>query len=184
TLRRAVPLLRSDYTFEPVGEQCHTYGVSFWMPFNGTGFLTIDEYLIRSQMSPEFTLGVDTRRTDQDYDLLRKLFTEWRELSQCYFGDYYPLTEYSTANDVWMAWQFDYQDENRGFVQAFRRAECPDDEIKLKLDGLNADSTYTVVNLDTGIRAEMTGRQLMGYGIKVKATKSPSAIIYRYDKIE
>ncbi|MHB0998367.1 MAG: NPCBM/NEW2 domain-containing protein, partial [Armatimonadota bacterium] len=50
TLRRAVPLLRSDYTFEPVGEQCHTYGVSFWMPFNGTGFLTIDEYLIRSQM--------------------------------------------------------------------------------------------------------------------------------------
>ena len=62
TLRRAVPLLRSDCIFEPIAEQCHTYGISFWMPFNGTGFLTVDTYLIRSQMSPEFTLGVDTRR--------------------------------------------------------------------------------------------------------------------------
>ena len=37
TLRRAVPLLRSDYILEPVGNQCHTYGISFWVPFYGTG---------------------------------------------------------------------------------------------------------------------------------------------------
>lgn len=182
TLRRAVPLLRSDYTFEPVGEQCHTYGVSFWMPFNGTGFLTINEYLIRSQMSPEFTLGVDTRRTDLDFDLLRKLFSEWRELSPCYFGDYYPLTEYSTANNVWMAWQFDLEKENRGFVQAFRRAECPDAEINLKLHGLDPRATYAVTDLDTKIRVEMTGRQLMVDGLTVKAGKSPAALVFRYEK--
>ncbi|MCB9784362.1 MAG: alpha-galactosidase [Candidatus Omnitrophica bacterium] len=38
TLRRAVPLLRSDYLFEPVGQQCHTYGLSMWVPFYGTGY--------------------------------------------------------------------------------------------------------------------------------------------------
>jgi alpha-galactosidase len=32
TLRRAVPLLRSDYIMEPVGNQGHTYGFSFWVP--------------------------------------------------------------------------------------------------------------------------------------------------------
>ena len=34
TMRRAVPLLRSDYIMEPVGNQCHTYGISFWYPYS------------------------------------------------------------------------------------------------------------------------------------------------------
>src|SRR5262249_6164602 len=37
TLRRAVPLIRSDYLFEPTGEQCHAYGAALWYPFHGTG---------------------------------------------------------------------------------------------------------------------------------------------------
>ena len=32
TLRRAVPLLRSDYIIEPVGNQCHTYALSCGFP--------------------------------------------------------------------------------------------------------------------------------------------------------
>jgi alpha-galactosidase len=28
TLRRSVPLLRSDYIMEPIGQQCHTYTLS------------------------------------------------------------------------------------------------------------------------------------------------------------
>ena len=148
TLRRAVPLLRSDYIFEPVGEQCHTYGCSFWWPFNGTGFLTQDIYLIRSQMSPEFTMGVDTRPTDQSYDILRKTFKEWKQVSPCYFGDYWPLTGYSLKNDVWMAWQFDRPDLGEGFFQAFRRGDCPEESITLKLRGLDPNATYTVTDLD------------------------------------
>ena len=54
TLRRAVPLLRSDYIIEPVGNQCHTYALSFWMPFYGTGTGAIDPYLFRSVMCPSF----------------------------------------------------------------------------------------------------------------------------------
>jgi len=34
TMRRAVPLWRSDYAFEPVGHQCMTYGISFWLPYH------------------------------------------------------------------------------------------------------------------------------------------------------
>ena len=33
TMRRAVPLLRSDYLLEPVGQQTHTYGIALWIPF-------------------------------------------------------------------------------------------------------------------------------------------------------
>ena len=40
------------------------------------GIMTVDPYMIRSQMSPAFTMCVDTRRKDLDYDLLRKLVRE------------------------------------------------------------------------------------------------------------
>lgn len=181
TLRRAVPLLRSDYTFEPVGEQCHTYGCSFWMPFNGTGFLTIDPYLIRSQMSPEFTMGVDTRIKDQNYNLFRKLFNEWKRVSPCYLGDYWPLTSYSQKNDVWMGWQFDRPDLGEGFFQAFRRAECPDESFTLKLRGLDENATYVVTDLDNPTPKQVTGAELMK-GFIVKSAEKPAALIFTYKK--
>ena len=37
TMRRAVPLWRSDYAFEAIGHQCMMYGLSLWLPFHGTG---------------------------------------------------------------------------------------------------------------------------------------------------
>ena len=37
TLRRAVPLLRSDLILEPTAQQNHTYGIASWIPFYGTG---------------------------------------------------------------------------------------------------------------------------------------------------
>ena len=184
TLRRAVPLLRSDYIFEPVGEQNHTYGISFWMPFNGTGFLTVDPYLIRSQMSPEFTVGVDTRRQDQNYDLLRKLVNEWRQVAPCYSGDYYPLTGYSTANDVWMAWQFDRPDLGEGFVQAFRRADCGQPSARLKLRGLDPAVRYTLTDFDAGSSRQASGRELMDEGLLVEADDRPQAMVIAYRRAE
>ena len=41
TLRRAVPLLRSDWYNSPEGQQCQTYGLSLWFPFQGTGFIGV-----------------------------------------------------------------------------------------------------------------------------------------------
>lgn len=181
TLRRAVPLLRSDYLFEPVGEQCHTYGCSFWWPFNGTGFLTQDIYLIRSQMSPEFTMGVDTRPTDQSYDVLRKAFREWKQVSPCYFGDYWPLTGYSLKNDVWMAWQFDRPDLGEGFFQAFRRAECAEESITLKLRGLDPNATYTVTDLDNPAPMQVQGSELMN-GFLAHSAERPAALIWTYKR--
>ncbi|MEN6338101.1 MAG: alpha-galactosidase, partial [Phycisphaerales bacterium] len=37
TMRRAVPLWRSDYAYEATGHQCMTYGLSLWLPYHGTG---------------------------------------------------------------------------------------------------------------------------------------------------
>jgi hypothetical protein len=36
-----------------------------------------------------------------DYDTLRGLVAQWRQIGPCYFGDYYPLTPYSLDKAAW-----------------------------------------------------------------------------------
>ncbi|HNT37357.1 MAG TPA: alpha-galactosidase, partial [bacterium] len=176
TLRRAVPLLRSDYIFDAVGEQCHTYGLSFWIPFNGTGFIEIEPYLVRSMMAAKFTLGSDVRRKDLNYNLLRKLIAEWREISDYFLGDYYPLTRYSLAEDAWMAWQFNRVDLASGVVQAFRRKESTAFGSQFKLHDLEPEATYVVKNFDNdGRTEEYSGAELMGSGLRIVIDERPAA---------
>ncbi len=180
TLRRAVPLLRSDYIIEPVGNQCHTYGVSFWFPFHGTGSGAADRYMLRSVLCPHFTACFDMRRRDLDYDLLRRILGEWRELAPCYFGDYYPLTPYSLANDAWMAWQFDRPDLGEGVVQAFRRADSAYRSAELRLRGLDPEAAYSVTDLDGPGAVNVSGRELMEKGLLVEMPARPAAAVIRY----
>jgi len=183
TLRRAVPLLRSDYTFEPVGEQNHTYGLSFWMPFNGTGFIEIDPYLVRSLMAPELTLGCDMRRTDLDLALLKRLTEEWRAIADCFLGDYWPLTPYSRGQDVWMAWQFDLPAVGRGVVQAFRRAMCREAAVSLRLRGLEPAATYELRDFDGGPVRRARGGELMRKGLRVELPSPRSAATIAYRRV-
>ena len=64
TMRRAIPLWRTDYRCEPVGTACHTYGLSLWVPFSGTGAAEVDRYVFRSNMSPFCNCLWDIRGPD------------------------------------------------------------------------------------------------------------------------
>jgi alpha-galactosidase len=180
TLRRAVPLLRSDYIIEPVGNQCHTYALSFWVPFYGTGTGAIDPYGFRSVMCPSFTACFDMRKTDADWDLARKLVGEWRKIAPMMVGDYYPLTPYSLANDAWIGWQFDRPEEGDGMIQAFRRAESIYRQADLKLRGLDADKEYAITDLDTNAITRKQGRELMEQGLAIEIVKKPGAALLTY----
>ena len=59
-----MPLLRSDYLLEPVGNQGHTYGISFWIPLSGTGTGTYAAYDFRSNMVPLLNCIWDVRGKD------------------------------------------------------------------------------------------------------------------------
>ena len=93
-------------------------------------------------------------------------------------GDYYPLTDYSQAGDVWMAWQFDRSDLGGGMVQAFRRSQCQYESMMLKLYGLDPSETYRLFNIDTKETFDMSGRELMEQGFLCAiGTTSGSAVI-------
>jgi alpha-galactosidase len=182
TMRRAVPLLRSDYIIEPVGQQGHTYGLSFWFSFYGTGSGRSDVYAFRSTMCPHFTACYDMRERGLPYDQLRTLFAQWREVAPYMLGDFYPLTAYSIASDVWIAWQFDRPDLSAGMVEAFRRADSPYETARFRLSALDPDADYEVQDLDTPNVTRLTGRQLMEDGLVVSMPDRPAAKVIVYQR--
>ncbi len=185
SLRRAVPLTRSDYLLEPVepiSQQMQTLGMAQWIPFFGTGTGGVDPYVFRSQMTPGLITSWDLRRKDSDTGEMRKLVNQWRSLSPNYYGDFYPLTSYSLANDVWAAMQFDRPEVGDGFVEVFRHSRSPYQTARIKLQGLDPGAHYTFVNLDHDGRRTLSGKELMDKGIEVQLDSAPDSALLSYKK--
>ena len=182
TLRRGVPLLRSDYQAPQMnsdvseGNQGHTYGIAMWIPYYGTGEYYNDAYSFRSHMSPAMGVGYAPGKPI-DWEALRRTIACWREAAPNYYGDYYPLTEYSLGTNQWMAWQFNRPEQGAGMVQAFRRAGAPVEEMRFKLKGLEADAIYAVRDLDKTGSEKVSGRELMEIGLLVKIPPRGAAVI-------
>jgi alpha-galactosidase len=195
TLRRAVPLLRSDYQFEPTGQQGHTYGLSFWLPYYGTGSgpqqlgpsgsYGPGAYVIRSSLAPCFAVGMDVRSaTAADWDLMRRMTREWREVASNLLGDYYPRSEYSLAGDAWIAWQFNRPETGEGVLQAFRRSTAAAASRRFTLRGLDPAATYALKNFDDATPTHMTGRELMTGGLVIQLDAPPAAATIAYRRLD
>jgi alpha-galactosidase len=180
TLRRAVPMHRSDYTYEPVGIQNAGYGIAFWIPYYGTPVVAHDNYDFRSAWGPQINLAWDMRRKDTNYNHLRHMLAQWREVSKDFFGDYYPLTHYNPTQRAWMAWQFNRPSLGEGMVQAFRRVQSSCESMRFRLHGLEPDGNYDVRNLDQAGVTQMTGRDLMGKGVQVVLKDQPDSAVLVY----
>ncbi|MHB8898338.1 MAG: alpha-galactosidase [Thermoguttaceae bacterium] len=193
TMRRSVPLWRSDYAYEPIGHQCMTYGISLWLPYHGTGTVAtsaatyygggltnVEPYAFWSNAAPSLGSGVDFRVRQIDYEALRKLYRQWRELSKFYYDDFYPLTPYTQEANQWIAWQFHSPERGEGAVQAFRRGECPDEKRSLVLHDLDPEATYTIRVFGSDSTVKATGRTLMSEGLPVTLAEKPSAAVVHY----
>jgi alpha-galactosidase len=183
TLRRAVPLLRSDYIMEPVGNQCHTWALSSWFPFYGTGTSKTDPYLIMSTLCPSFTACWDQRDANIDWPGIKSIVDQWREAAPNYYGDFYPLTSYSLQDDQWIAWQFDRPDAGAGMVQVFRRGSSVYETARLALHGVDENARYRVVNLSHPVAGTIVdGKELADVGLPVTLASRPDAAFVTYIK--
>ena len=174
TLRRAVPLLRSDYqsfqgdpAYAP-GNQGHTYGLSSWIPYYGQGAYYTGQqlvYSVRSYLSPAFGFCADVRKPGVDWASVRRIAAHWRRVAPLFLGDYYPLTPYSLDPTLWLAWQFDRPETGEGMVQAFRRDQCIYESARIRFNGLEPAASYLVTDLDSGDAQTVVGRELLEKGL-------------------
>ncbi len=176
TLRRAVPLLRSDFQFgqeATMPNQGHTYGISSWIPYYGSGCYFTDPYSARSYIMPCSGYAGTNSATKRAYE-------ECRRVAPYMLGDFYPLAPYSIQPGDWIAWQFDRPDLRGGVVQAFRREKNESRAMHLRLCGLAPKARYSITDLDTPGCKQMTGKQLMTEGLPVEIDTTPGAAIRLY----
>ncbi len=181
SMRRAVPLLRSDFQIGDMkgvveGNQGHTYGLSFWLPFQGTGIGLYDAYSYRSFLLPGFGMG---GLEPNNKEIQKKAYADCRKLAPLMlYGDYFPLTPYSLQTDQWIAWEFNRPEEGTGYVMAFRRQDAKEVELHLKLRGLDPSATYEMTDSDKPEPSRLTGRELMETGLSVALPAKGSALIF------
>jgi alpha-galactosidase len=184
TLRRAVPLLRSDWYGSPEGQQCLTYGLSLWLPYQGTGVIyPRTAYWWRSSMVAELSFGPDARGLDTiDLDLVRRMVDEHRRISPFFLGDFWPLTVYDGGTTLWLAWQFDRPDLRQGVVQAFRRPQSPYEVARFRLQGLDPAAAYQLTDLVTGHTSRARGNDLLDPGLCVQIAERAQAAVIVYER--
>jgi alpha-galactosidase len=186
TMRRSVPLLRSDWSCMPFkdaplqceGNQSHTYGLSSWLPWQGAGVHFTHSYSVRSYYLTGFGMIIPGgwRKTAEDIAAVQKGYSECRRIAPLMLGDYFPLTPHSLDTTSWMAWQFYREDLGEGVVQAFRRPDAVSDTLSVKLRGLEPQKRYEIENLDGGKQVR-TGAEFMR-GHTITLSEKPSAALF------
>ncbi|HOZ45196.1 MAG TPA: alpha-galactosidase [Candidatus Hydrogenedentes bacterium] len=194
SLSRATPFWRTDFPAGPTPKQCHTYGVSFWVPLNATGAVNPakdNDYAMRSAWAGSLVFGLfepgeaSQARAHPDafpFPQAKAALQQYNDVRKYFLGDYYPLTDYSQAEDAWMAWQFHRDDLGAGIVQVFRRPASICETGRIPLRGLESNATYRVENLDTHGVQRVTGTDLTDSGLGVSLLERPSSALFIYTR--
>jgi alpha-galactosidase len=196
TASRSVFLWRTDYQYyEPNGYQSHTYGISLYLPSTGTGNAYPDVYAFRSAINNGLVVGWNPYQPDLQpawsitppeelakpfpSERARRLADEYKRVRHIFWGDFYPLTPYSVADDAWLAFQFHRDDLRQGLVLAFRRPKSPQREMRLRLKGLSPSAHYEIRYEDNGMLQIRTGREL-AEGLVVAIDNAPGSLLITY----
>jgi alpha-galactosidase len=200
SLDRSVPMSRSDYccvpTIDPMGGQIHNYGLMHWVPLNATINYTKPGYTygFRSDMSAgvQFSL-FDSHGTEKDgmshvpegypYDWHKKMMSEYKKARPYFYGDYYPLTDITTSDKDWTAYQLNRPDLKEGMVMVFKRIKSKDIQEQFKLKGLDEKAAYQFENADSDKTLTIDGKKLMSKGFTINIENAPECRLWFYKKL-
>jgi len=191
TAGRATPFWRTDGPRDPIAHQCHTYGLLAWWPMSATSQdRALDDYEFRSSMCSALCLNwwvsgdAPAERIPESFPFAwaRRTLEQYQGLRSFYYGDYYPLTEYSQARDVWMAYQLDRTDQGQGLVVALRRPASPYQSARLVLRELAENALYKVRDLDAKTERTYPGRELVRDGLEISIGTRPGSALLVYER--
>ncbi|MDR1304052.1 MAG: alpha-galactosidase [Verrucomicrobiales bacterium] len=183
TVARSAPLWRTDYQpGEPKGQQCHAYGLHFYLPQHGTATGSTDHYLFRSALGATMAASwkVTAKGSGSILEMQQRL-RESRQLRPYFCGDYYPLTvaENHAADDVWLAMQFNRPARRDGIILAFRREQNNSGSLTVRLSGLADDVTYELCDQDQEVRVKKSGEELRT-GLTLAIPQAPGSLLICY----
>lgn len=192
TIGRSMALSRTDFVGDLIANQCHSYGLNFWIPLAATSagnLSTGNDYRIRSSMTAGLGYGLftsgDRAQLPAHFEAfpfaeVKTSLEHYRSLQRYFYGDYYPLTEYSASGDAWVAYQLNLPDQDEGLVVVLKRPSSNYRLAVFPLRALRKNVLYQVTNLDTQETRGVSGRELGDTGIEVRLPRSPDSALFAY----
>ena len=187
TCMRSVPLWRSDTNCFPGNADWnpgHSAGIGYYLPFHTACAWAPAPYEVRAAV----TAGLICQwpYLDEDFPAARaqKVLVEAKKLQKYWYGDLYPLSTGSTAEEKWCAFQLHRPDLNEGIALFFHRAKSPYTGMRVGLHALEPEASYTVERWaedGTISKTEVKGSDLLA-GVEVSLPNAPSSLIIRYEK--
>ena len=185
TMLRSAPMWRTDYNYgEPVGYQCHTYGLEFYLPQHATGSYHVNPFDSRSSLGSAVVFNWKLTQQGESFTDMQRTLQEFQEVRPYFYEDFYPLsgTGDLTGDDIWLAYQLNRPSDWSGYIVAFRRAKCESNTYVVHLQGLDPSGYYRVYNKDNNEAKEYKGLQL-AEGLTLTLDQPRSSLLLRYNRI-
>lgn len=186
---RSVPLWRSDTNcsrgnFE--WKQAQSMTLPLYVPLQTACMWAPEAYDARSAATGGLLCQLDYLAEGFPLDRARELIAEAKDRQKYWYGDFYPLTPVSSANDQFAAWQFHRADLDEGIVLAFRRDECPQAGIIGGLSAIDAAARYAVDMTDEKgavTSSEVDGRELKD-NLVLRIPEKGQSLAVKYRKMK
>ncbi len=163
------------------------YNLSWWLPIHAGGWVwnetnTNTKYAFRGDMNSGMTLVSVIAKNSLVKNTLLEQYFDCRELMN---GDYYILAsgKNDTVNTEDACYEFYKEEQEKGYLLAFRPEQCTTESETYKLKGLDAKATYEIEWVDSGVTETYTGQQLMENGLTVRYPEAYSALLIYINKI-
>ena len=194
TLRRSIPLWRSDYqctaNFCIEGAQSHHLTFNQWMPYSGTGTgRDYDTYRARSGYSPALMTNHSFSERNPFGDdpekmaWLKMILEEYLKVRPYMTEDFYPLTQVSDRSDIWSAAQFHRPSQGDGILQIFRREKSPYESASFDLFAIDETAEYLFTDADDSSEFKLSGAELVKQGFAITIKEKRTAKLYFYKKL-
>lgn len=189
TLRRGIPLLRSDFDRTTTAIRLSmTTAFNKWIPFCGTinkekkGQLdatgTLDQYVWRASYLPAMNIDSQfVQDPNQDFGVLRAGLKEWKRVNPYLLKDFYVLTHWHTEEETTDFTAYSFYDPERceGVLLAFRQEECVEDTLPVTLPFIELGTVCTITDEDSGEVIRITGEEMQEKGFKLLLDKPRTA---------
>ena len=148
-----------------------------WFPYfkNQTYQNSVTKNRMNYSMWSMLTASAGT--SEAGWDLMKQSYSEYNQIREFFYDDYYQLTEYSIKANRWNGWEFFDKESSSGFAQFYCTEKSTELTKTFCLKGLDASKTYKVVDFDGLVSVTATGEELMTKGITITAPNADYCVI-------
>lgn len=197
TMRRAVPLMRSDAEGASISLRlAMTTTFTKWIPYTGCFDKdatsqgtrgTIDEYALRATMFPSllYSFRVSNKVVDSQIESVLQFQKERKEYKKYFYSDFYVLTDYNSVKDDtnWTAYMYFDSNSDSGVISAFRQIRCEKDSCMVSVKGVNPNHYYRIRDIDNLNNFEKVKGSALIDGLPIYAPNARKGLILYIEPI-